>query len=240
MKNLRLIAAVLLAVAVAACNNTKIDPSSNITIQDRTIEDYSGIEISTVFEVDVTISDTEEKIEIEANENLHAYIDVVKDGNDLKIKVKDNTNITGKATLKAHITTGNPLEKITVSDASSLTMTNELETKEILLAVADASYLNAKVTATSALLRLEGASRIDLTGNCADMNLYIYDACELSGFEMSVDNVVAEMAGASAASLTVNETIDLTAQDASVFRYKGEAVITEIDLKDASEIIKIE
>ena len=240
MKNIKLLATIFILVVITACENQKINPSSNITVQDRTLEDYTGIEISTVFDVELTISDTEEKIEIEANDNLHAYIDVFKDGGDLVIKIKDNTNITGKATLKARITTASPLEKITVRDASNLVMTNELTTNEILLAVSDASFMNAKVAASSAQVRLEGASRLDLAGTCNQMDVYVYDASELNGLEMSVNDVVVELEGASNASLTVNETIDLTAKDAAVFSYKGNAVITDIDLKDAAQIKKLD
>ena len=94
MKNLKLLATLFIVVVITACENEKISPSSNITVQDRTLEDSTGIDISTVFDVELTISDTEEKIEIEANENLHAYIDVYKDAGELVIKIKDNTNIT--------------------------------------------------------------------------------------------------------------------------------------------------
>ena len=95
MKNLRTITALFLLALVFACETEKINPSANVTIQDRTIDVYSGIKVSTVFIVDVTFSDTENKIEIEANDNLHAYIDVYTDAGDLVIKLKDNTNITG-------------------------------------------------------------------------------------------------------------------------------------------------
>ena len=246
MKNLRTITtlkaiAIIVVIAVfSSCENKNLNPSSNVTVQDRTIEDYTGIEISTVFIVDVTISDTEEKIEIEANENLHAYIDVIKSGNDLLIKVKDNTSIQGKATLKAHITTSNPLNKISVRDASSLIMKNALETNHILLLADDASMMSAQVNTVTAEVRVEDASDIVLSGTCGSMQLYAYDASDLNGLDMMVSDVVARMDGASRANLTVNKTIDLAAKDASVFSYKGDAVITDIDLKDASQIIKLD
>ena len=66
----------------SACENEKVRPSSNITVQDRTINTYTGIVVSTAFDVDLTISNGEEKIEIEANDNLHAHIDVLKNGDD--------------------------------------------------------------------------------------------------------------------------------------------------------------
>lgn len=239
MKNLKLMTALFLLVVLSACENEKINPSSNVTIQDRTIAEYTGIAISTVFTVDVTISDSEEKIEIEANENLHAYIDVYKDGGDLVIKVKDKTSIQGRATLKAHITTANPLQKISVSDASLLFMNNNLETNNMLIVVDDASSMNADITATEMEVRLAGASDLSIKGATGQLDLFAYDASDLSGLDFVVEDLKCNLEGAAQASLTVNQTIDITAKEASSLTYRGDAVITNIDMDDASQINKI-
>jgi hypothetical protein len=239
MKNLKLMTALFLLVVLAACENEKINPSSNITTQDRTIEEYTGIAISTVFTVDVTISDTEEKIEIEANENLHAYIDVYEDGGNLVIKIKDKTSIQGSATLKAHITTANPLSVISVSDASQLFMNNNLVTNTILLDVDGASSLHGDINAAEMEVRLAGASDLSLKGATGQLDLFAYDASDLAGLDFVVEDLKCVLEGAAKASLTVNKTIDITAEGASSLTYRGDAVITNIDMDDASQINKI-
>ena len=221
MKNLKTITALAILVIVTACETKKINPSSNITIQDRTIENYTELEISTVFDVDVTISDTEEKIEIETNENLHAFIEVVKVGDALRIKIRDKTSIQGQATLKAHITTSNPLERITVSGASNLTMNNELNAQSMDIIVDDASRMHGKITASTMMVFLDGSASLTLEGYADDMNINASDACDLNGLAMTVKDVVCRAADASEVSLTVTNTIDLTAKGASKFTYRG-------------------
>lgn len=240
MKNLKTITALAILVIVTACETKKINPSSNVTIQDRTIGEYSGIDISTVFEVDVTFSTTEEKIEIEANENLHAFIEVVKVGDALRIKIRDKTSMQGKATLKAHITTSNPLERISVSGASSLTMKNELITQSMVINVDDASRMHGNINASSMMVYMDGASSLSLEGYTDDMKINASDASDLNGLEMIVMDVDCRMEDASEVSLTVNNTINLNAKGASKFSYRGDAEITDINLKDASQIIKID
>ena len=240
MKNLRLIVtAISLLAVLSACEKETVRPSSNISLQDRTVTGYTGIKVSTVFIADVTFSDTEDKIEIEANDNLHAYIDVIKVGSDLVITLKNDVNITGNATLKAHITTTETLSKVVVEDASKLFMNNNLATNELLLVVDDASYLNADITANDMEVRLAGASDLLIKGSTGQMDLYTYDASSLEGFEISVEDLFCRMEGASKASLTVNKTIDIAAREASTLSYRGDAVITNIDMQDASQIIKI-
>jgi len=228
-----------LSILLSACESTGIKPSSNITIQDRTIEDYSGIEISTAFTVDVTFSATEEKIEIEANENLHAYIDVMKSGNNLVIKLKDNTNIQGNNTLKAHITTGNAIKEISVIDASVLTFNNRQDVINVELSLSGASKFSGAIVTNALIVYLDGASNAEIEGSADQMNINASGASTLGSYQMNVNDVICKLSGASQTSLTVIGSIDLTASEASVFMYKGDAQIVNLDLTGASKIVKV-
>ena len=237
MKNMAAIAVIALFVA---CENQDIKPSSNITRQDRTIEVYSGIEIGTAFETDITYSATEDKIEIEANENLHAYIDVMKVGNNLVIKVKDNTNIQGNSTLRAHIITSNIIEYIAINDASNFVMNNTQMVSFLELNVSDASTMSGRLEADETNVSIDDGSSMDLQGSSNKIYVNASDASVLSGLNLTVKDATLRLSSASSASLTVTETIDLVASGASVFSHKGGAVITNLDLSDASQIVPLD
>ena len=80
-----------LGMFFTACQNmTFLIPSRNVITIDRSIGSYEGIEISTAFTVDISFSDTEELIEIEADDNLHQYIEVERVNNVLRIRIEDN------------------------------------------------------------------------------------------------------------------------------------------------------
>jgi hypothetical protein len=68
--------------------NEQVKPSGAITTRNEAFEDYDMIEASHAFQVYVNFSDTEESIEIEANDNLHQYIEVKKINNVLHIGLK--------------------------------------------------------------------------------------------------------------------------------------------------------
>lgn len=230
-----------LSLILSSCdNNNSIMPSTNVTTQDRTIVDYSGIEISTAFTVDVTFSSTEDKIEIEANENLHALIDVVKSGNNLVIKLKDNTNIQGKTTLKAHITTSNTLEEIYVAAASLVTLNNNLNATDtdVTVGLASASFLNGPITAQSITVFADGASNVTLQGTAATFTVNASSASLVGSFDMITQNANFQLSGASNASITVNGIINLSASDASVLNYKGTATVGNLDLSGGSQIVE--
>jgi hypothetical protein len=242
MKNVTTKIAIMLvglSALLSACEkDNTIKPSANVSTQDRTIEDYSGLEISTAFTVDVTFSSTEEKIVIEANDNLHAYIDVIKSGNNLIIKLKDNINVQGSTTLKAHITTGNTLEQFFVAEASLVTLNNQLEATDVIVSVAGASIFNAPIAAQSITVFADGASNVTLQGTADTFTVNASGASLVGSFDMITRNADLHLSGASNASITVNGTINLTASGASVLTYKGSATVNHLDLSGASQIIK--
>jgi hypothetical protein len=228
-----------LSLFLSACEkDNTVKPSVNVTTQDRTIEDYSGIEISTAFTVDVTFSSTEEKIIIEANDNLHAYIDVIKSGNNLIIKIKDNINIQGNSTLKAHITTGNTLDEIFVAEASLVTLNNQLDATDFTVGLAGASFLNGPITAQSITVFADGASNLTLQGTADTFTVNAAGASLVGSFDMITQNANLQLSGASNASITVNGIINLTASGASIFTFIGTGVVNHLDLSGGSQIVK--
>jgi len=83
-----------------------IIPSGNITTETRDVTGFDEIDVSTAFNVYVTFSETEESVEIEANENLHRIIEVYEQGGSLVIKLQNGTNVRGhNVKLNAYITT---------------------------------------------------------------------------------------------------------------------------------------
>ena len=234
------VAIALSMLIFSSCEDQDVNPSANVTRQDRTIEDYSGIEISTAFTVDVTFSSTENKIEIEANENLHALIDVVKSGNNLVIKLKDNSSIHGNSTLRAHIITSNSLEELLVSGASVLLLKNQLDVNEISIGVSGASSLTGSVIANSIGLHIDGASNVSLEGRAEQMYINGSGASTIGGYSMEITNLNCKLDGASQSNLTIINELELVASGASVLVYKGTPQINTLQLSGASQIIRVD
>ena len=228
-----------LSMLFSACiNDNTVVPSGNVTTQERFVQDYTGIEVSTAFLVDIEYSATEESIIIEANENLHQFIEVEKVNNILRIKLRDNTSISGSATFKAHVITSNYLNSFSASQASHITLINPQESTDVTLSLTGASLFNGGIIANSLTVFIDDASNATLAGSADTFTANSSDASILGSFEMITGNANLQLSGASNASLTVNGTINLTASGASVFTYKGTGVVNQLNLSGASQIIK--
>ena len=65
-----------LTIFVACELNENVIPSSHVTTQERIVEHFNGIQVEATIVAEIQYADKEESIVIEANENLHQFIEV--------------------------------------------------------------------------------------------------------------------------------------------------------------------
>lgn len=220
-----------------SCDRETIRASNTVTTEEVNFSDYSGLRISNAFNAYVTFSDTEEKIEIEANENLHDYIIVAKERNTLVVKFRRNTNLRGNVTLNIYISTGN-ITNFDVSGASSITLENELVSQNTSIELSGASNFYGEISTSRLELDARGASGIDIFGSTDHLDASLEGSSGLRDYDLAVKHLDIRLSGASDAYLSVAETLDISASGASALNYKGDAAIGRKKLSGASQIIK--
>lgn len=240
MKTKSIIFALIVALGtLTSCDHETIRASDEVSSLDYAIPDYSALKVSNAFNTSVTFSDTEESIRIQANENLHDRIIVKRDGNALIIKLKPLTNVRGNATLNAYIVTKD-IASFELSGASKLILENIWNTTNGSIELSGASNFTGEVAVDRLNLDMSGASSLDLFGTASSLDADLAGSSDIRDFDLSVKDLKMEMAGASEASLTVRESIDIKASGASSLKFKGDAKITYKRLSGASEIVKID
>jgi hypothetical protein len=185
----------------------------------------------------VTISESEENIQVEANDNLHEHIDIRLDGNKLRIKLMDVRKIRGNETLNVFITTKN-ITDFRAEGNSKLVLENTLEVPTVRLNITGNSWFTGAVTTGSMELNATGNSMISMKGSTNVLNAVLKGNCELSDYDLSVQSLQIDMAGNSNAYLTVSGSIDIVAKGNSVLSYDGNASIIRQDLSSDSKIIR--
>lgn len=165
------------------------------------------------------------------NRNLKAYVTVTSlEGLDASgassvrisdpLKVEDNFSLelSGASNLKAEGgITGNNM-KIEINGASDL--------KQTTIKGADIRFT------------LSGASQVNIDGKVSGLRIDVSGASDFKGYGLQADNCKAQASGASSVSITVNQKLDAQASGASSIGYKGEAVITNLDVSGASNVKK--
>lgn len=228
----------LLAILIlTSCDNLgrNVTPDGKVTSNTLSFTGIGGVSANNAFEVIVKISDTEENVVIEANENLHRYIEVTRSGNVIEVGLVHNVNIKGHATLRAIITTKS-MYQFFASGASHITVQDSISAPNMYVDLSGASSLNAELYANHMNAELSGASQINLSGECANFELDLSGASEASGYDYIIETLNGDFSGASSAQLTIENAIYLDASGASSLQYKGNAILKGQDLSGGSTI----
>ncbi|NAS13572.1 head GIN domain-containing protein [Poritiphilus flavus] len=229
--------AIICTLFLASCDRETVRVSDAVSTREVRISGFSGLEVAQSFRAFVTFSDTEEKIEIEANDNVHDKILVSLDGDNLYVRIKPNTNLRGDVTLNLYITTSS-LERFRATGASRIQLENELSEREVFIRLSGSSDFFGELNVDVTKVYASGASKTDIFGSTSFLEAELAGSSTLQDLDFQVADLDIELSGASDAYLSVSDRIDVEASGSSTLTYRGDAVIRKQDLSGASEIIK--
>lgn len=230
---------VLTSLIFTSCNvdTIVVSEDDNITTRNINYSDFSAIEISNDFDAYVKFSDTEERIEIEANSKLQEHIIAKITDNTLIVKLKNNVNIRGQETLNVYITTKS-ISSFSASADSKITLENELITENATIKLSADSDFEGKVNVNNLNLNTSADTKTNLFGKVNYLDANLSADSKLLNYDLEVTNLKIKMTADCDAYLTVTGTIDINAVADCDLYYKGDATITNQRLVSDSRIIK--
>lgn len=221
-------------------DSTQIIPSSNVTSIEKSLAVHHQLHVADPFQVYLTFSDTEESIIVEANDNLHQYINVVDKNGWLKVSLENNINPIGDGmVLNVYITTKNINEYI-AEGAASISLKNELYSDEITIDLTGASRFSGSLYSNKLEAILSGASTLSVLGSTTSLDVEATGACVMNDYGFESTQLYADLDGASEVYTSVSETLSVKAKGASHVFYKGSGVISNQNLEGGSGIIKMD
>ncbi len=222
---------------VSSCDTESIRVSDTISTRQYSFSNYEALELSGDFNAFVTFSETEERIEIEANDNIQNKIRVSQDGNTLKIRLENNVALRGNATMNAYITTRN-ISRYRVSGDSSVELENLLVANTVTVDVLGDSRFYGELDTNNLSVDVKGDSVIDVFGTAGTANVDLSGDSTIKDYDLAVEDLTIDMSGDSSAYLSVNGTIDIDASGDSALNYRGDAEIIRQRLTGDSRIQK--
>lgn len=231
---------IFIAMAVAcgiltSCDYDHVRASDEITTKDLTISDYDKLKVSNAFDVYITFSEDKEEIRIEANDNLQDRIVVAREGNEIIIKLKKFTTVSGNPTLKAFITTRD-ISEFDLSGAASITLETPWDITKGKIELSGASDFTGEIIANFLEVDMNGASKTDIYGEVKSLHADLSGSSDLRDYDLQIERLNIDLSGASEAFLTATESIDVDASGASTLNYKGSAIVNHQRLKGASQL----
>ncbi len=235
-KTMVAISVVLLLVAglPAACGGLLVG-SGNLKTEQHSVEDFTGVDISSAFEFEIKQSDSY-GVNITADDNILDKVEVTKDGNTLKIGLKNFVSL-GPVTLKAVVTMPK-LTSLVVSGASRGTISDFISAEKFTLDISGASKVSGDITAGDADFDISGASTVQLDGAAANMVVDVSGASRFNLGGFKVNNAKLTVSGACTGTVNPAGRLDADVSGASRLSYLGTPVMGNINISGASTISK--
>lgn len=235
--NTILISSLACALLLSCTIDRVVGISDHVTTKDVRTPDFTKVDISNDFNAYITFSDTEERVEIEANENLHQYITVKNNEGKLTVRVKNNLKFIGDKVLNIYITT-ETINDFSAHNDSKISLDNLLVGNDIKIRLSDDSSFYGEIESDNLDLTIYEDSKADLYGNVNRLDADLSEDSSLADYDLTVSDLKIELSDDSKAHLTVTDYIDIDAHRDSYLYYKGNATITHEHLTRGSKIIK--
>ena len=186
--------------------------SGHIETSKRDVADFDKLDVSGVFDVEVSRGEGF-SVEVIADDNLLPLIRTEVDGDTLSIY--SDGKISKSSQLRVVLTA--PTIREVKATGVSKVMLNDVKNDELSL---DAS----------------GASKITVSGSTASLTIDISGASKVLGSDLVSKQATVETSGASSADIKVSDALNAHASGASHIRYIGSPGIIDVDRSGAATI----
>jgi hypothetical protein len=248
--------AVLLLFSLTGCMEiTSVTGSKNLALKQYNLHGFKKIEISNLFTVDVTQSDTY-NVSVTLNDNLFDYLDISVSGDTLNIHMNPNSHIIN-STQRVAISlpqldslkisgactaavTGFQLDgalNLDTESASGITIT-DVKAANTNITVLSASYVSGNLNTDTCNFQVTGASNINLLGAASRMTLSVIGASHagLKNFIVQDASVTAE--GVSTAEVQAHGTLDLEVSGVSTVTYYDDPKLGKVEVSGVSTLTR--
>jgi len=249
---------VIFTVIILACFTAlgcygAIRGSGNIVTRSYEYTDFSRVEISSAFDVEI-VPGTAFSISVTTDENIFDFIRVSQTDNVLKIAMgpgysyfpsvlmarvvmPDIESLSAFGASRVDVSGFTFEHEFTadISGASILEFTGVMM-GDISLDAGTASRIQGVVQAIDLAFEVTGASRVNLTGNARNVHITGGGASNIDISLLEAQNATVGLSGASSAVVNITGRLDAGLTGASHLKYIGEPELGNINLSDFSTV----
>lgn len=221
MKTIKIILAVVLIASLSSCQfdfHTGVNGNGNVVTEERSVtSDFTEVKGSTGLDVYLT-EGTENKIVVEADENLMKLIETnISNG---KLTIRSSKNIGRSKAKKIHVTFVR-LDNIEASSGADVIGNSMIRSEVLKLDCSSGADIEVEVFANELYAETSSGADIEVSGKTN-----IFYASASSGSDLDAKKLQAITCNAKASSgaditVTVNENLDAKASSGGDIRYYG-------------------
>jgi len=218
-----ILSAIVLPFFFSACNyigGKRIEGSGNVTSQDRSVTGFSGVKSSGFFDVYLS-SGSAQSVLIEAEDNLHSYIETTVDGNELEIDTKEGFRLRPNKTVKVYITSPD-FSRVRLSGSGDIVSQNRIAgTDKIELSLSGSGNIKVDLDAPAVDAEMSGSGDINLSGDAKKFDGQLSGSGNIRAMDLKTEETTIRISGSGNADVFASEKLDVRVTGSGDVRYKG-------------------
>jgi hypothetical protein len=226
-----LLASALVLTALPACADwgnwfgKSVEGSGKIQKQDRAAKDFRAVQISVSGKVELK-QGTQEGVWIETDDNIQAMLEVVVEGNTLKIRSKEKNVYPKTRTLNIVVNFKN-LDDIALEGSGSI-KSDKLQSTDLKLRVGGSGDLDiADLKADTLKVSIGGSGSFTARGSVPQVSGSIGGSGELDMARLAAKDVRISIGGSGTASTWATENLNVSIGGSGNVNYYGDPRVTK-------------
>jgi len=224
---------VLSALLLAGCA-APVKGSANLTTKDYAVSDFSGVNISSAFKVEIRKADTF-AVTVTTDDNILDKVEVKTSADTLTIGLKPGHGLIDSTTLQALVTMPT-LRHLSASGASHAVLEGFTSPQNLVLDLSGASSVSGEMAVLEMLMDVSGASTVALSGSTVTLSAQLSGVSHLRLEDLKLVDANINMAGASDATITMTGRLDADLSGASKLYYGGAPTLGDIQTSGLSKV----
>jgi hypothetical protein len=139
--------------------------------------------------------------------------------------------------LKAYVSF-KALEKLSAGGGADVIMSGSLNSETLVLKFTSGSHFNGVVKSTTVTIDQSSGSHIDISGTTSKLNVEVSSGAQFRGFDFATDYCEAKATSGASVRITINKELSAKANSGGGVKYKGEAVIKDINISSGGSVKK--
>jgi len=204
----------------------RIHGNGVIKTEERTVSSFKEVEASGNIQLMVIQGDLK-PVRLEGDENILSYIELIQEGDRIRIKTKEGVNLIPSGDLRVYVTSPS-YKSIEVSGSSDIIgQTKITSTDELSLQASGAGDIKMEVDAPKISAGISGSGSISLKGQAKDFDMDLTGAGHAYCYDLLTENTKVDISGAGSAQLYASVKLTADISGAGNISYKGNASISQ-------------
>lgn len=227
----------IITLSGIACRSVdqKIEGNGKMSSEKRSVSNISKIKVEGG--IDVVIDNGLEGARIETDENLIPYILTVKDGEWLKITVKENAILKSTKPILVYITTPSITEINLAGSGNVIANGRFSSTDKMEFGIAGSGNITVEVNSPKITTSISGSGSIKIAGETKEVNVDIAGSGTHDGFALKAETGIINIAGSGDAMIYADINLKASVAGSGNIKYKGNATV-EKNVTGSGDVIK--